>query len=509
MRLEKLTEQTVQHLHLSKICCYGCSTSYFLEFEAMFHLMNAVQCIIDDGKRRQGEYVWNERGIPVIGLTEFVQSDFFSNSVIIIMDDYFQEIFERISESISDDRVVYYFTNHETDIEEDYRLRYLNTPLQNSILFRSGPHAEAYVKGMDFSDNARALFEYLLANGYNSRYKLIWLVKNPDDYTNYANIPNVEFLSFNWSISESRQERDSYYQALCLAKYIFFTDAYGFARNCRKDQIRVQLWHGCGFKTRVNFVRCEKRYEYTTVISELYAEIHQEIYGLRENQMLVTGYAKEDWLFSPVIDFIDALSLPRAKKYIFWLPTFRMAKKELDTLDEYELESQTGLPVVDTVDKLQILDKLLQEKKIVLVIKLHPFQNRSGIEVVSDTNIVLLDNDELFEKDIEINRLLGCADALISDYSSAAVDYMILDRPIAFTLDDVDKYESSRGFIFENIRDWLPGKQIDTFEDFCEFVNEISDGKDLACTIRQKLKRKMHKYGDDKNCERIINALKL
>ena len=91
----------------------------------------------------------------------------------------------------------------------------------------------------------------------------------------------------------------------------------------------MQLWHGCGFKTRVNFVRCEKRYEYTTVISELYAKIHQDIYGLREDQILVTGYAKEDWLFHPVKEVWEALPIPRAEKYIFWLPTFRMAKNGL------------------------------------------------------------------------------------------------------------------------------------------------------------------------------------
>lgn len=104
--------------------------------------------------------------------------------------------------------------------------------------------------------------------------------EEPGEFARYKDTENVTFLSFSWSVSGNKAEQDRYYCALCLAKYIFFTDAYGFARNCHPGQTRVQLWHGCGFKTRVNFVRCEKRYEYTTMISGLYSRIHQDIYGI-------------------------------------------------------------------------------------------------------------------------------------------------------------------------------------------------------------------------------------
>lgn len=509
MNLKKLTGNNYIQIKDKSIYCYEKSESYLKELCTRFDLIDFIHGIFDNNKRNQGQFVFAGRELQVKDIFEMEDVDW-TRSIIIITSDYFNEAYDILSKFLKKKGYngdIYYFANKETEYDFSYREQYQDCELEDIIIFRSGPHASSYVKGMDFSDNTRALFEYMLVKDYNSKYKLIWLVKNPDDFANYANIPNVEFLSFNWSVSENRQERDRYYQALCLAKYIFFTDAYGFARNCRKDQIRVQLWHGCGFKTRVNFIRCEKRYEYTTVISDLYSKIHQEIYGLREDQMLVTGYAKEDWLFSPVTDFTEVLSLPKAMKYIFWLPTFRMAKKELAALNEYELDNQTGIPIIDTFDKCRILDKLLQEKKIVLVIKLHPFQDRSKISAVNCTNIVLLDNDELFQRDIQINRLLGCADALISDYSSAAVDYMVLDRPIAFTLDDVDEYESSRGFVFENIRDWLPGKKIYTFEDFCQFMKEIYKGEDSTRAVRRNLMQKMHKYGDNRNCERIIGAL--
>ncbi len=111
------------------------------------------------------------------------------------------------------------------------------------------------------------------------------------------------------------------------------------------------------------------------------------------------------------------------------------------------------------------------------------------------------------ETDIQINQLLGLADGLISDYSSAAVDYMLLDKPIGFTLEDVEEYGQSRGFVFDNIRDWLPGKELFSYEDLCRFIREIGLGIDPSREKRQKLKTVMHDHGDDGSCRRIVEAL--
>lgn len=389
-----------------------------------------------------------------------------------------------------------------------YRKRYETIPLENIILFRSGPIRSAYVPGTDFSDNARALFEYMIANRYNETYKLVWLVKYPEEFAEYAKLPNVEFISMDGEDSDNEAERECYYHALCLAKYIFMTDAYGFAQNSRKDQVRVQLWHGCGFKTRVNFSRCENRYEYTTVVSELYADIHADIYGLRKDQVLVTGYAKQDWLRQPYEDGIFSIfGRPEASKVVFWLPTFRMAENQLSNLNQYEINPETGLPIVSRKSQLEELNHLLAELDILLIIKLHPFQKNLLVADCDYSNIVLIRNEDMIKNDWVINRLLASADAMISDYSSAAVDFLSLDRPLAFTLDDVEEYENSRGFVFENIRDWLPGKEVFDFDGFCGFIQEVADGQDTMKEKRQSLSAKMLKYNDNRNCERILAAI--
>lgn len=73
-----------------------------------------------------------------------------------------------------------------------------------------------------------------------------------------------------------------------------------------------------------------------------------------------------------------------------------------------------------------------------------------------------MDNHELYVKDIQANQLISRADALTSDYSSATVDYMFLDRHIAFMLDVVAEYVSSREFVFDPVQDWITGKALYT-----------------------------------------------
>lgn len=365
-----------------------------------------------------------------------------------------------------------------------------------------------YVPGMDFYDNSRALFEYMLECNLNRRYRLIWIVKNPEEFSSYTKIHNVEFLAMEWSVATKEEERDRYYHALCLAKFIFFTDAYGFARNCRKDQIRVQLWHGCGFKTRLNFVPCEKRYEYMTVTSPLYADIHAKLFGLEESQMLVTGCAKGDWLFEGTDkNYKSLLGIPEAGKYVYWLPTYRQAKEVLAQDNGYEIDGDTGLPIIDTLAKMNSLNAKLQDVNTVLVIKLHPYQDKNLVKDFNYSNIVLLDNEQLFANDIQINQLLHDADAMISDYSSAAVDYLMLERPIGFVMEDADAYENARGFIFEHIRDWIPGVEITSLEDFERFVTAWEM---LAESDSERIKYiadKLQIYHDGNSCKRIVDEL--
>ena len=510
MQLTKLTQQNMITLADKSLCCIELSPSYLDELCVKYPVLERFSLILDERSSKQGKYILNGKEISVRDYDALAELDV-SQWAFVITGDYYRELYASLeaNEYLADKvDTVYYFANTETEYEEEFREKYKNSALENIIIFRSGPHITSYMKGMDFTDNARALFEYMLEQKFNEKYELVWLVKNPEEFTEYSKYENVKFLPLEWSVSLKEEERAQYYRVLCLAKYIFFTDAYGIARNSREDQIRVQLWHGCGFKTRLNFSPCEKRYEYMTVTSALYAKIHSEVFGLRPHQLLVTGSAKGDWLFQKSeVPYEEKLNFPNAKQYIYWMPTYRMAAETLVQTNGYEVNPETGFPIVDTMDKMRQLNEVLAENKQVLVIKLHPYQNMDKIQKIDFSNIVLLDNARLFAQDIQINQLLGGADALISDYSSVAVDYLALDRPMAFMLEDVAEYEESRGFVFEHVRDWLPGQELYSYEDVCAFLNALAAGTDPSAEKRAKLRKQMNTFCDGDNCRRITDAL--
>lgn len=507
MKLVKLTAQNMSEMSGREVYCYEKSMPDLEELCERFGWYDRIAGIVDTSVRNHGSFMFHGQEIPVFGpdrLRELKQD----NNRIVITSDYPMEAYEILQKELSGCiPTIYYFENRRTETKAEYRRRYERHPLEDIILFRSGPQGGSYVEADDFSDNSRALFEYMLSNGYNRKWKLVWLVKDPERFADRQK-ENVEFLSFDWALSGTKEEEERYYHALCLAKFIFTTDAYGFAKARRKDQCLVQLWHGCGFKTRVNFVRCEKRYDYMTVISDLYAEIHEQIYGLRKDQLLVTGYAKQDWLYEvPDQSLLERLEIPRADQYIFWCPTFRTSKGSFRYLNEQKEPSETGLPLVDSFQKMERVNAFLKKEKTVLVVKLHPLQDETEVHCSGFSNIILLDNHRLCKEGIEINQLLPMSAALISDYSSAAVDYMLLNRPIAFTLDDLEAYEKNRGFVFKPIREWLPGKELDSFEDFCSFLSEVIRGEDSTREKRERLRSKMHKFHDKGNCRRILDTL--
>lgn len=512
MKLACLTKDRFETIKELPVYLVGYSEAYWNELCDEYDVLPQIVGAFDAATRRQGNHVFRGKDIRVLGFESLSKVP--SLTALIITDDYFREVYDQM-ESIAScslrDLVVYYFPNRETRYDLAYRERYKHTPLQEIIVFRSGPHASGYVPGLDFADNARALFEYMLREGFDNRYELIWLVYDPAEYKDrFQNHPHVHFLPYSGSVSDDESVRDKYYQALCLAKYIFFTDAYGFARNARPDQIRVQLWHGCGIKRRVYFSPCEKRYEYTTVIGDMYAELHARDYGLRRDQVLVTGYPKDDWLFHPIVDWRERFHIPEASKYIFWMPTFRTANTAgLDNLNETAIAGETGLPIVRMMDQMEKLNRLLEEKDALLLIKLHPFQKREVVCHCTLSHVLFMENDDLRREDVQINQLLGHADALISDYSSVAVDYTLLDRPIAFTLDDYEIYGDSRGFNWPNVRDYLPGEELFSFDDFLRFVKDVSEGIDRSREKRKILRDKYHAFLDDNSSKRILQAFQL
>ena len=129
------------------------------------------------------------------------------------------------------------------------------------ILFNSYPA---------YSDNALALFEYIMDKRKDivKSYEIIWGQDKNDEVPKYLskyNIKNVDKKSPKGIWTYLR------------AKYIFSTHGYFSGVESGKNQIQVNLWHGCGYKAITDYDRCYLG-DYTIATSEIYKKIQATFY---------------------------------------------------------------------------------------------------------------------------------------------------------------------------------------------------------------------------------------
>ena len=80
-------------------------------------------------------------------------------------------------------------------------------------------------------------------------------------------------------------------------------------------------------------------------------------------------------------------------------------------------------------------------------------------------------------------------------------------NPIALTLDDMQQYQDSKGFVFDNPLDVLKGDLLYSLEDLCVFIKNVSLGIDPLLDSRRKLQREINDYNDGNSSERVYNFL--
>ena len=126
-------------------------------------------------------------------------------------------------------------------------------------------------------------------------------------------------------------------------------------------------------------------------------------------------------------------------------------------------------------------------------------------DVIVPSNIIFLTNPQLDELDIHFYSLLKDTDALITDYSSVFFDYLLIDKPLAFTVDDLESYGKNRGFVFDNPMDYMPGMKLYVVSDFYDFLSNCLNGVDEYSQQRLDVNEKVNYYKDGNNCKRIID----
>lgn len=367
--------------------------------------------------------------------------------------------------------------------------------MRNEIILESHP---------DLSCNTYELFKYFLSAGTDKKYKLVWAVDGAEKYKNLYPGKNVEFME---RYPKGFIDRIKFYFRCNRAKALITCNRHIPKYQTGRKQINVYLDHGSPLKDlRINGHNIRLSCSYIISQAEFFENLLVEQYGVAHNQIKTLGVPRNDQLFGKY-DTIGKVieNAGSFDKIIVWVPTFR----KLNAGDRIDctFSQPLGIPIIYSEKELSKCNSYLHEKNTLLLIKPHPAQDLSVVKSFDMSNIKLIYNSDMLEKSIQTNELLAQTDAMITDYSGIYYDYLLLDRPIAITLDDYEQYSEQKGFAFDDPLSILQGEQIRSISDLYLFFDNVSSGKDVKKEARNRIKAKTNTFIDGHSSKRVADFI--
>jgi CDP-glycerol glycerophosphotransferase (TagB/SpsB family) len=355
----------------------------------------------------------------------------------------------------------------------------LIVPKKERIIFSSYP---------DVSDNAFALFNYMKSDLRLNDCSFVWLTEeNPNRYAKYAKDPRVKIVKKN-------SFTGMYFYL--SAKVAFYTHGLYSDTTSYNKKKRVNLWHGMPFKKvgalDDNFNGIVPLQDWLIVTSKTCAEIYSKSFKISEEKVVTLGQARND-LLKEETGFLKkkTIQISKYNKVVAWLPTYR--KSNFGDIREDGVYSSCKVGFLD-IKMFAELNLFLSDKNIFLIIKIHPMDVFNDDLFKNFKNILFIKNKDLCENDEQLYPILGVTDALITDYSSVFIDYLLLNKPMAFDLNDFEEYNKNRGFLFVEPKKMLAGSHIYNYEDLVNFLEEVLNEEDKFKNERNEIKKIYHKY---------------
>ena len=341
------------------------------------------------------------------------------------------------------------------------------TSKMNTIIPKKNKRIVLY-SNWGFRDNLRTLYQYLVDNGYQEEYEIICA---SNDFYHLEKEKDVKYVSIY---------RGLYY--FLTSKYFF----YSFGKYPIKpapNQMVVNLWHGMPLKKIGNLEEGLENVDYnffTKLVSssDYFTPIMKAAFNATEEQILLVGNIRNDELFKEKQD-----------KRIIWMPTYRNSKNYHD--------SQDALIFSLGEDDFRKIEQLLSKYGYQLYIKLHPLEE-FRLQVQMNHSIIHLLTEEIISEQYgTLYTFLGTTSALITDYSSVFLDYYLLNRPVAFTINDYEEYKDKRGFVFEDVKSLMVGSVIRDSHDLLEFLESVMKSEDSYIEERTKVNDKVNAIQKD------------
>jgi CDP-glycerol glycerophosphotransferase (TagB/SpsB family) len=278
----------------------------------------------------------------------------------------------------------------------------------------------------------------------------------------------------------------------------------------KKKIVNVFINHGWGTKKSPgnreilnkkarNYWRLLRKYtDYVICYSDFdftYFMRHELLDDLPFPKFVPLGHPRSDFLVKNtnnkllILHERRKLGIPENAKVILFVPTHR---------DSNILKNDYDKNILDLfMTELSKIDSYLHEHDCFVLFRPHYFvdiKNHSAFR-----NIRIVGFNEYRDPRI----LMLISDALITDYSSIFVDFLLLQRPIIFYQPDLEYFQEVRGLVIDPKNPvHMPGPKINKLREILDIDDSDFSKYDLKAS-----RAFFHKYHDAKSTERLGDFL--
>jgi CDP-glycerol glycerophosphotransferase len=376
-----------------------------------------------------------------------------------------------------------------------FGLRTLNTIIpkkNNQILFASIP---------DYSDNAKALYEYIITNQTHQQYDIIWLVNDSKV---------LQMLTQNGVKAYFEKSIHGLY-SIFRSGYIIGTHNH-YSRLKVKNQYLANLWHGMPLKamgyadgsetedTLRNIRKGGKADNILIATSSTTRNALATGFYIDPRKIVITGQPRNDYLFmdhqeQKLSKLLD-LDISQYNKLLLYMPTFRVGRGRIEGATNH----------LDFL-RSEYFNEFLRNNQILFVLKLHPFEENYWLSQDNfkepNGNIVILKTGHLTGQLISIYEVIKDFDILITDYSSIYFDFLLLNKPIIFLPLDLEQYTQTRGFSLEPYDFWTPGPKVTTVGMLIDEIQKCISDPTYYEKERKTINNLINQFQDGSSCERV------
>lgn len=361
----------------------------------------------------------------------------------------------------------------------------------------SSYHIVIMFAGEYYNGNLKALYENLKKERKikGKSFSLLWVYKDLRDRKKLKNY-GVRPLWFYglWNIKKF------------FKTHIWFNDRGSGDIPIPKlsESLWVQVWHGIpfkGFKGDKNLLADFEKFDLHPVSSEWLKNYYIHAIGVNPKKVIVTGYPREDLLLTDFYKkekIIKELKIPKGLPIILYAPTWSHESGRIKPL----------FPFKNNIKILERLENFLSKNKLFMIIRLHPNwmkrslkkENKEIIKKLKKIKNILLTS---VIEDWDTEKYLSIADMLITDWSSIANDYIVLDKPMIFI--DIPYKIFKFGFALQPHE--RPGEIVRTEEEFFEAILQNLKHPKKFSKKREKIRRKVHYKMDGKASTRVLQEV--